>query len=189
MTYPRAHLVDTKNGGYYHCTSRCVRRAWLCGNDPYTKKSYSHRKLWLERRITLLAKIFAIDLFAYAVMSNHYHLVVRLDPKRTKSWGAAEIARRWIERRSGIPAKQRRVLAEELANNPKRLALARERLGSLSWFMRCINEPLARIANAEDDCSGRFWEGRFKSVVLLDKSALVNCMVYVDLNPGRANKT
>ena len=184
MTYPRAHLVDCENGGYYHCIARCVRRAWLCGIDALTGQSYEHRREWVENRIAMLSSQFAVKLFAYAVMSNHYHVVVKLEPHRTRTWSDEEVAKRWL-RVSSNRATDNQKTADLLAD-PERLQRVRERLGSLSWFMRYLNEPIARQANREDRCKGRFWEGRFKSVALLDDQAVIACMAYVDLNPVRA---
>ena len=188
MTYPRAHLVDQINGGYYHCVSRCVRQSWLCGKDRWSGRSFEHRRDWICRRINHLSRIFAIDIYAYAVMSNHYHVVLKLDPQRVGKWSDNEVADRWLARHEG------RYAAEVLENRKQslitktdRLKEIRKRLGSLSWFMREINEPLARAANLEDGCTGRFWEGRFKSIALLDHTALLACMIYVDLNPVRAS--
>ena len=185
MTYARAHLVDAENGGFYHCISRCVRRDWLCGEDVVTGRSYEHRRGWVEARIVMLADIFAVDVFGYAVMSNHYHLVVEVAPKRVFEWSDEEVVRQWLRlsEASDTDTKDNRV-ASILADR-ERVSLIRERLGSLSWFMRYLNEPIARKANREDRCTGRFWGGRFRSIALLDESAIVACMAYVDLNPIR----
>jgi hypothetical protein len=124
-------------------------------------------------------------------MSNHYHIVVRIDSKAVMQWSDEEVARRWLKIFSG-PLLIHQYLNHsdltrgELKHVAKLLTRWRERLCSLSWFMRCINEPIARMANAEDHCTGRFWEGRFKSQALLDDRALLSCMAYVDLNPIRA---
>lgn len=186
MTYPRAHLVDPHNGGVYHCISRCVRRSWLCGVDKLTGMNFEHRRAWLEQRVLHLCNLFAVDLHGYAIMSNHYHLVVATVPVRTASWSDEEVARRWCAIDKATDAHEFSQRVAVLCANRERLAVVRDRLGSLSWLMRFINEPLARMANKEDEVSGRFWEGRFKSVALLDEAAVLACMVYVDLNPVRA---
>ena len=189
MTYPRAHLVDEDNGGFYHCICRCVRRSWLCGNDAVSGRSFAHRRDWIERRLLELAEVFAVEVYAYAVMSNHYHAVVRTVPRRVREWDDAEVARRWCRLGTAKDPVQVQRAAATLCRDAERLGEVRRRLGSLSWFMRYLNEPLARRANREEGCTGRFWEGRFKSVALLDEAAVVGCMAYVDMNPIRAGLT
>jgi len=187
MTYPRSHLVDP-DGGTYHVCSRCVRRTFLCGLDDLTGRDFSHRRRWIQSRILALSNIFSISIYAYAVMSNHYHIVLSIDPLDLTD---EQVADRWLQL---CPVANQNENAQTLhaarhwaiINNKERLAELRARLCSLSWFMRFINEPLARLANKEDCCTGRFWEGRFKSQILLDEASVLACMVYVDLNPVRA---
>lgn len=190
MGYSRKSLISLEDTPYYHVVARCVRRAWLWGYDTYAGKDYSHRKAWVLQRLRHLADIFSIDLCAYAIMSNHYHLVLRVDRQRMARQSHAEIVTRWTQLFSNPPLIQRwqdgrasaaeRMIAEELIER------WRLRLIDISWYMRCLNEYLARRANAEDACTGRFWEGRFKSQALLDEAGLLTAMAYVDLNPVRA---
>ena len=187
MTYPRSHLVEPGSGTYHVC-SRCVRRSFLCGVDNLTGRDFSHRRQWIQARILELSKLFSISIYAYAVMSNHYHIVLSIDPIELTD---EEVADRWLQlcpaanRGKGVRA-QKADRRRAIIGNQTRLAVLRSRLQSLSWFMRFINEPLARLANKEDNCKGRFWEGRFKSQILLDDASILASMVYVDLNPVRA---
>lgn len=191
MTQARETIVSVSDTPYYHCVSRCVRRAFLCGLDHYSGKDYEHRRQWLEDKLHHTAKAFAIKLCAYAVMSNHYHVVIHLRPDLAESWSDREVVQRWHSLFNGNLFSQRFLANEVLLDVQwerlaQDIALWRERLSSPSWFMRIVNESIARKANKEDKCSGRFWEGRFKSQALLDERALLACMAYVDLNPVRA---
>ncbi len=82
MPTPRRSQISLTDTPYYHCISRCVRRAFLCGVDPYSQKSYEHRRQWVEDRLYFLASLFAIDICAYAVMSNHTHLVLHIQKNK-----------------------------------------------------------------------------------------------------------
>ncbi len=191
MTLARQALVSLSTTPYYHCIGRCVRRAFLCGDDMLTGRSFEHRRGWIVSRLDQLTSVFAISVCAYAVMSNHYHLVLRINSETAEDWPDTEVVERWCTLFSGPLLVQRYRAGEHLTDAETlmvadRISLYRSRLSDLSWFMRCLNEHIARTANAEDDCSGRFWEGRFKSQALLDEQALLSCMAYVDLNPIRA---
>jgi REP element-mobilizing transposase RayT len=191
MPEPRYRQVSIDDTPYYHCISRCVRRAFLCGSDPATGFDFEHRRQWIVDRIKLVCSVFAIDLCAYAVMSNHYHVVVRINADEVEQWSDEKVAQHWMQIFPGSLLMHQYLTNADLTKAELKCVAElfvtwRERLSNLSWFMRCINEPIARMANAEDHCTGRFWEGRFKSQALLDERALLACMAYVDLNPIRA---
>ena len=191
MARARKHLVCLSDTLYYHVSSRCVRRAFLCGVDNLTGKNFEHRRSWVEDRVRVLSSLFSIDLCAYAVMSNHYHLVVKLNPDEPDTWSDDEVLNRWTAIFRGPLLVQRYRAGEpmspaELDTLQSTTAVFRNRLSSLSWFMKCLNEPIARMANAEDHCTGHFWEARFNSQPLCSERALLTAMAYVDLNPIRA---
>jgi len=191
MPRPRSTLISLEDTPYYHCCSRVVRRAFLCGDDKYTGKNYDHRRGWVETQILKLTEIFAIDVAAYAVMSNHLHIVLYIDIETVNSWSDREVVEQWHRCFNGTALTQKfakgKVIDEYQVHQLKHLiATYRSRLCDISWFMRCLNEPIARQANFEDNCTGHFWEGRFKSQALLDEAAVLACMTYVELNPIRA---
>lgn len=191
MPQPRKSLISLNDTPFYHCVSRCVRRAFLCGVDNYSGVSYEHRRDWLEQKLHQTAEVFAITLCAYAVMNNHYHVVLHVRSDLADAWSNRDVVERWHRLFSGTPLSQKYALGALLSDSEKEslnnnIAKWRSRLTDISWFMRVVNESIARQANAEDNCTGRFWEGRFKSQALLDDKALLACMAYVDLNPIRA---
>jgi REP element-mobilizing transposase RayT len=192
MAKARKAQVSLDATSYYHCVSRCVRRGFLCGMDNYSGQSYEHRRQWVEDRLYKLVSVFAIELCVFfSVMSNHTHLVLRVNREQALSWDRAEVIERWHQLYAGNWLSQKYRSGIELTKVESTILgqhvhIWRERLYDISWFMRNLNEFIAREANREDQCTGRFWEGRFKSQALLDEKALLFCMAYVDLNPVRA---
>jgi hypothetical protein len=190
----RKEVIAEGEVGVYHCINRCVRRAFLCGQDPLSGRSFDHRKVWIQRRLEMLAGQFGIDVLGFTIMSNHLHVVLRNRPDVAAAWSEDEVALRWWklfpQRRDddGQPAKPQPHELALLKADARALAERRARLSSISWFMRCLCEGIARQANREDQCTGRFWEGRFKCQALLDEAAILACSVYVDLNPIRAGQ-
>lgn len=193
MTKPRKELICVSDTPYYHIVSRCVRRTFLCGYDHETSTDYEHRKQWIVDRIQLLSSLFSIDLCSYAIMSNHYHLVVHINPNKPQTWSDIEVVKRWTTLFKG-PLLIQQWLNGISLNQPQQqtvndiITVWRERLSSLSWYMKCLNEPIARKANKEDNCTGHFWASRYKSQALKTDQALLSCMAYVDLNPIRAKQ-
>ena len=187
MAIPRIHQLPERPV-WIHVISRCVRKAYLCGGGD---GKWDHRRQWVEDRLRELSGVFAVEVAAYVVMSNHVHAVVRMSPDGASGWSAREVVERWLSvfgknvDRMAVNG-QRDPIITQLVADAAWVAERRARLADLSWFMRAFKEPIARRANAEEDCSGRFWEGRYTSVPLLDHAAVVACMAYVDLNPVRA---
>lgn len=174
-----------------HTVQRCVRRTFLTGLDPVSGNDYSFRREWIRRRLEALASVFGVDVLSYSILSNHLHLILRNRPDVVATWSDREVAIRWlrvypgkrIEEHLGEPTDRD---VDQLVNSPKRIEEIRTRLSDISWFMKSLSEPIARMANHQDECTGRFWEGRFKAMKIVDEAGLLACAMYVDMNPVRA---
>jgi len=169
----RAEEFQASEVGIVHVVQRCVRRAWLAGIDDKTGKDFSFRREWIRRRMESLASVFAMDVLTYAILSNHMHLILRNRPDVVTKWSDQEVAIRWLRVFPGRRLEEH--LADPtdsdvqmLVNQPERLAVIRQRLSDISWFMRALSEPIARMANRQDDCTGRFWKRPVACVETLD---------------------
>lgn len=188
MTVPRSSIINDAVVGVYHCFSRCVRGAFLCGYNKESGKSFNHRRQWIEQRLENLANYYFIDVCSYAILDNHFHVILRNRPDLVNDSSKEELAHRWwrltSKGRNTAPTEKD---IEAILKNPDLIGKIRQRLSSISWFMSSLKGNIARRANLEDGCKGHFWEGRFKSVSLLDDAAILCCLVYIALNPIRAN--
>ena len=158
----RRDIFDPNEVGAFHAVQRTVRRAWLCGTDPISGKSFEHRRIWIQKRLQELAAYFAIDCLSFAVMVNHVHVILRNRPDVDAGWSDEEVARRWWQlfplrknndKTAAVPTESEL----KLFMTPARNKQLRIRLSDISWWMRALAEPIARRSNAEDKCTGRFW--------------------------------
>jgi hypothetical protein len=190
MGMARGRYVKKGEEGVYHCITRCVRQAYLCGRDRMTNRDLSHRRQWIVNRLRYLAGIFAVDVCNFAILHTHQHNILRTRPDIVAGWSRDEVADRWLTlappRVKSAGADGMDSARRFLLSWPERIEELRMRLCDLSWFMKYHNEYISRAANAEDGAKGRFWESRYECHPLLDESAILACMVYVDLNPIRA---
>lgn len=188
----RDQVFDPFNVGTYHVFNRTTRKLHLLGVDPTSGRDLSHRKKLIVAKLRALSRYFCIDVFAYAVLSNHFHLVVRNRPDTVEKLSDADVARRWLSicsthrNKSGesLPPTEAQVTAA--LGDANKIAVWRLRLSNPSWLMKMACQYIATRCNKEDGCSGKFFAERFKMVALLDEAAVIACMAYVDLNPIRA---
>jgi hypothetical protein len=159
MPKPRKEQVSLDATPYYHCVSRCVRKAFLCGIDHTNDVSYEHRRGWLEEELIKQSQVFAIDIAAYAIMSNHYHAVLHINKAKASSWSFVQVIERWHSLYKGNVLSQRymsgqKMLEAEIEKLEETVKKWRERLMDLGWFMGRLNEKISRQANCEDHCTG-----------------------------------
>jgi hypothetical protein len=188
----RAEVFDPSEVAILHICARVVRRCFLFGVDPFTGKNHDHRKIWIEDQLKLLAAHSAIDLLAFAILSNHFHLLLRSRPDVVETWDDSEVARRWLmlcpirKKKDRSAEEPNEFELNSIRNDPDKLATIRKRLSDVSWWMRLLCQNIGTRANKEDQQVGKFFQGRYRAVRILDEETLLACAAYVDLNPIRA---
>jgi hypothetical protein len=189
----RKTVVDPDVVGVYHVWGRCVRRAWLCGDDPLSGVDYSERRNWIRQLQEQLAALFAVEVEFHVEMSNHLHLVVRTRPDIVLTWSDQDVVQRMLTVHKIIHSKDGKIEPPSLGEmqielaDADRVAELRGRLKDLSWFMKSLRETIARRANrSEGGTLGAFWDGRYRCRRLMDETAILICGIYVDLNQIRA---
>ena len=196
----RGSLIKPNEITIAHTVAKTARNLFLLGEDLVTKTRNSHRKDWILDILEFQSSLMAIDLMSFSLMSNHIHQILRSRPDAVKQWTDLEVARRWMtlcpkskkclvdgDKFVRVPITPKETQIEALAKNEKRIAVLREQLSSISWWMRLLCQKIAQRANIEDGGSmGHFWKGRFHATVIEDTDHLLGCSFYVDLNAIKA---
>lgn len=187
---PREDLVSETQSGVYLCSMHTLPGGTkkLGGTDK-SGRSFDHRRKWIIEQLEVQAELMAIDVLGFSVLPRTLTLLLRTRPDVAKGWSDAEVARRYQaglyakvpfgEKRQTAPAEE----VSELLANRVEMRRARSRLSSLTWFVGQLSESTARNCNREDQTRGRFWEGRYHCLPLLDVQATASAIGHVDLEP------
>ena len=192
MRLARCEVIDPDAVTVAHVYNRTVRRCFLMGDDPISGENFDHRKVWIEQTLEQFAGLFGIDLIGYAVLSNHFHLILRTRPDVVASWSDEEVARRWLsicpvgKNKDGSAVAPTDKHVRSITGCSLKLAEIRRRLSDIAWWMRLLCQRVATRSNKEDGQTGRFFQDRYKATVLCDEASLLACSLYVDLNLVRA---
>ena len=144
MTTARGDIVVDGAEGLYHCITRCVRRAFLCGHDDYSRCSFDHRREWILSRLKELAESFVIEIIAYSVMSNHLYIVLRTRPDLLDEMSGEEVATRWLRNfprlrdENGAPVTKDKISSNDQTATPVRLTLYIEQKHQAATGGQCI---------------------------------------------------
>jgi hypothetical protein len=156
--------------GVYHCWNRCVRRAWLCGQDSLTGNDYEYRRDWILEREQLLAALFGIEIAFHAELSNHLHVILRTRPDIVLGWSDEDVVRRWLTIRKltrhldDTPVEIPEAEVRLKLGDPRAVEQYRKRLSSISWFMGSLCEYVSRRSNREAQVTGHFWNAALTAV-------------------------
>ncbi|TWT75100.1 hypothetical protein CA85_03880 [Allorhodopirellula solitaria] len=163
----RCEVFDPEEVAIAHVYTRVCRRCFLLGDDPVSGKNFDHRKVWIEEYLQQFAAYFGIDLVGFAILSNHFHLILRSRPDVVATWTDEEVARRWLmlcphrRQADGSPMTPTQPEIQSIAGCPIKREVIRKRLSSFSWWMRLLCQRVAMRANREDEQTGRFIQDRY----------------------------
>lgn len=187
MTTARRKTVNYDDTRWYHCISKIARGLWIL--DQYGNEL----KRRIEREISRLSSIFAIGVGGHAILGSHFHLLLQVDVEKAKGWSAIEVLSRWIllcppknKKREVLKGDELQFWVDEKSKDQKYVEERRKRLMDLGWFHRFLKQPLSIYVNKLEGCSGTLFQGRFKSIAVMDFQALLNVAIYIDLNPVAA---
>ena len=184
----RRNLVDLSECSCYHVISRCTRQLHLLGTCA---ESRAERKGMLLDQLGRLASFTAVGVAGWSVMDNHLHLLLKVDTEAARGWSKREVARRWLglhPARDGYfrPVPVSDELVDAFVEDAEAVKTAREKLASISQFMKELKQTLTQAINRLEDTVGSLWAGRFKSKRVVDEAQLLTTLAYIDLNPFAA---